>query len=234
MPNQTFLNLPDKKRQLITELAIAEFASRDYDSASISNVVKQAKIAKGSFYQYFEDKKDLYLYLVDLATQEKLTFLKAAQPPQPQMGFFAYLRWLFSASAQFDLSHPALSQIVNRAMYGDVPFREEVMQHTQLASSDYLYELVKGGIDQGDIDPSVSPNLAVFIISTLASGLRDFIPQQLRLNSRQLTQSTIPNLDMAAIDEIFDDLIRVIEHGIGTASSAKVPALNVSELNSAD
>ncbi len=63
MPNQTVFNLPDKKRTKISELAIAEFANADYDNASISNIVKQAKIAKGSFYQYFEDKADLYLYL---------------------------------------------------------------------------------------------------------------------------------------------------------------------------
>lgn len=223
MPTHTFFNLPGQKRQLITELAIAEFARHDYDSASISNVVKQAKIAKGSFYQYFEDKKDLYLYLVDLATQQKLAFLKAAQPPQPQMGFFAYLRWLFSASAQFDLAHPALSQIVNRAMYGDVPFREDVMQRTRLASSDYLYELVKDGIAQGDIDPGVSPELAVFLINTLANGLRDFIPQQLGLNAGQLTQGTPADLDMAAIEQIFDDLVQALEHGIGQPLSSALP-----------
>lgn len=226
MPSPTFFNLPDPKRQLITDLAIAEFASHDYDSASISNVVKQAKIAKGSFYQYFEDKKDLYLYLVDLATQQKIAFLKAARPPQPQMDFFPYLRWLFSASAQFDLSHPALSRIVNRAIYGDVPFRKDVMQQTQLASSDYLYELVKRGIAQGDINPEVSPDLAVFIVNTLAGGLRDFIPQQLGLETSQLTQGTPPDLNMAAIEQIFDDLVQVLEHGIGQPAPAAPPHQN--------
>ncbi|NJN22682.1 MAG: TetR/AcrR family transcriptional regulator [Leptolyngbya sp. RL_3_1] len=215
MPNSTFFNLPEPKRQKIIDLAIAEFASRDYDSASISNVVKQAKIAKGSFYQYFADKKDLYLYLVELAMQQKIAFLKAAHPPQPQMGFFPHLRWLFSASTQFDLSHPALSQIVNRAMYGDVPFREDVLQRTQFASSGYLYDLIKGGIEQGDINASVSPDLALFVINGLSSGLRDFIPQQLGLDTEQLAQGTPPELDMTAIEKIFDDLVQVLEQGLG-------------------
>lgn len=92
MPNQTFFNLSDKKRQAIIEIAIAEFASHDYDSASITKIVKQAKIAKGSFYQYFEDKKELYLYLVDLASKKKLAFLQAAKSPESNMGFFPYLR----------------------------------------------------------------------------------------------------------------------------------------------
>lgn len=218
MPKPTFFNLTNTKRQIIVDYAIAEFASHDYDSASISNVVKQAKIAKGSFYQYFEDKKDLYLYLVDLATQEKIAFLKAAQPPQPQMGFFSHLRWLFSASTQFDLSHPALSQIVNRAVYGDIPFREDVLQRTQFASSGYLYDLVKRGIEQGDISTGISPDLAVFMINSLAGGLRDFIPQQLGLGAEQLTQGTPPDLDMTSLERIFDELVQVLEHGIGQPS----------------
>ena len=76
MPNQTFFNLPDKKRQTITDLANAEFANNNYQNALITKIVKQAKIAKSSFYQYFEDKKELYLYLVDSANKEKLAFMQ--------------------------------------------------------------------------------------------------------------------------------------------------------------
>ncbi|MBE9077201.1 TetR/AcrR family transcriptional regulator [Romeria aff. gracilis LEGE 07310] len=221
MPNQTFFNLPDKKRQLITELAIAEFASYDYDTASISNVVKQAKIAKGSFYQYFEDKKDLYLYLVNLAHQQKIDFLQQARPPKPEIGFFAYLRWLFRESAQFDLSHPALSQIINRAVYGNVPFRDEVLKQIQSASLLYVYRLVEQGVSQGDIDSGIDPDLATFVINTLADGLRYFIPQRLGLNPEQLTSEGAPEIDMQAVEQIFDELIYVLEHGMGSSSITK-------------
>jgi TetR/AcrR family transcriptional regulator len=65
MPKPTFFNLTDDKRQRLIDLAIEEFAENDYDLASISKIVAQAGIAKGSFYQYFEDKKDLYQYLLE-------------------------------------------------------------------------------------------------------------------------------------------------------------------------
>ena len=170
MPNQTFFNLPDKKRQTITKLAIAEFANNDYQNASITKIVKQAKIAKGSFYQYFEDKKELYLYLVDSANKEKLAFMQQAKPPEPKMGFFPYLRWLFDVGTKFDLTHPALSQIINRAVYGDVPFREEVLAMTQASSNEYLKQLVQNGIEQGDVADDINLDMAVFAINTLAKG----------------------------------------------------------------
>ncbi|MEG4457512.1 MAG: TetR/AcrR family transcriptional regulator [Microcoleus sp.] len=222
MPTQTFFNLPEAKRQTIVKLAIAQFASHDYKIASISNIVKQAKIAKGSFYQYFEDKKDLYLYLVDLAHQQKIDFLQQAKPPGLEMGFFPYLRWLFRESAQFDLSHPALSQIINRAVYGDVPFRDEVLKRTQSVSLMYVHGLVKQGIDRGDIDPGIDPDFAAFVISALADGLRDFIPGRLSLNSEQLTEAGVPELDMQVVEQVFDDLIGVLEHGMGRSSDTKL------------
>lgn len=88
MPKETFFNLPEEKRQRILDLAIEEFAHHDYQNASISRIVAEASIAKGSFYQYFEDKADLYRYLLNLIFQEKQRVLATIQPPDPQMGNF--------------------------------------------------------------------------------------------------------------------------------------------------
>lgn len=220
MPHQTFFNLPDKKRQAITDLAIAEFASHDYDSASITKIVKQAKIAKGSFYQYFEDKKELYLYLVNLATKEKLAFLQAATPPQSEMGFFLYLRWLFGVGIKFDLNHPALSQILYRTVYGDIPFRDEVLAMNQASSTEYMKQLVQKGIKDGDIATDISSDMAVFVINTLAEGLRNYIPAQLNLDTKELAEKGVDkNIDLKVIDKIFDDLFQVLEHGLSNKSA---------------
>lgn len=64
MPTQTFFNLSEEKQQRLIAGAMKEFSSKSLNDASISNIVKNAKISRGSFYQYFEDKKDLYFYLI--------------------------------------------------------------------------------------------------------------------------------------------------------------------------
>ena len=221
MPNQTFFNLPDKKRQTIADLAIAEFANNDYQNASITKIVKQAKIAKGSFYQYFEDKKELYLYLVDLASKEKLAFLQQAKPPESDMGFFPYLRWLFGVGTKFDLTHPALSQIVYRSVYyGDLPFRDEVLAMTQASSTEYIKQLVFQGIEDGDIATDINPDMAVFAINTLGEGLRHYIPAQLSLDTKQLAQKGVQtDIDLDAVNHIFDELFHFLEHGLGNKTS---------------
>ncbi|SFK01801.1 regulatory protein, tetR family [Marinilactibacillus piezotolerans] len=64
MPTQTFFNLPEQKKQRLIAGAMKEFTERSLNEASISNIVKNAEISRGSFYQYFEDKKDLYFFLI--------------------------------------------------------------------------------------------------------------------------------------------------------------------------
>lgn len=64
LPTQTFFNLPDQKKERLIAGAMKEFTERSLNEASISNIVKNAEISRGSFYQYFEDKKDLYFYLI--------------------------------------------------------------------------------------------------------------------------------------------------------------------------
>lgn len=64
LPTQTFFNLPEQKKQRLIAGAMKEFTERSLNEASISNIVKNAEISRGSFYQYFEDKKDLYFFLI--------------------------------------------------------------------------------------------------------------------------------------------------------------------------
>ncbi|RKQ33564.1 TetR/AcrR family transcriptional regulator [Oceanobacillus halophilus] len=71
MPKRTFFNLPEQKRQNLMQAAEEEFAKSPLYEASISNIVKSAGIPRGSFYQYFEDKEDVYFYLLKEETKTR-------------------------------------------------------------------------------------------------------------------------------------------------------------------
>lgn len=65
MPKQTFLNLSKDKQELFIHAAKKEFSRVPLYEASISNIIKDAGIPRGSFYQYFDDKEDVYFFLLD-------------------------------------------------------------------------------------------------------------------------------------------------------------------------
>ena len=64
MCTETFLRLPEEKRGRFLEAAWAEFTRVKFADASINQIVRHAGIPRGSFYQYFADKEDLFHYLL--------------------------------------------------------------------------------------------------------------------------------------------------------------------------
>lgn len=64
MAKQTFLNLPEDKRENIINALKKEFSRVALKDALVSNIIKDAKIPRGSFYQYFEDIEDAYYFVI--------------------------------------------------------------------------------------------------------------------------------------------------------------------------
>lgn len=60
MPTSTFYHLPPEKRQRLVEAAWQEFTRVSFADASINRIIQAARIPRGSFYQYFADKEDLF------------------------------------------------------------------------------------------------------------------------------------------------------------------------------
>lgn len=66
MCTETFLHLPEEKRHRFLDAAWEEFTAVSFGEASINQIIRRAGIPRGSFYQYFTDKEDLFSYLMEL------------------------------------------------------------------------------------------------------------------------------------------------------------------------
>ncbi|MFQ5611862.1 MAG: TetR/AcrR family transcriptional regulator [Anaerolineae bacterium] len=53
------------RRQRLIEAGLAVFAEMGYHRAKVSDIVRQAGVAQGTFYLYFASKKDLFLTLLN-------------------------------------------------------------------------------------------------------------------------------------------------------------------------
>ena len=60
----TFKNLPKEKRIRILNAAKKEFSRVPFEKVLISNIIKEAKIPRGSFYQYFDSIEQLFITLL--------------------------------------------------------------------------------------------------------------------------------------------------------------------------
>ncbi|MFS0775009.1 TetR/AcrR family transcriptional regulator [Neobacillus sp. 3P2-tot-E-2] len=76
MPKQTYFHLSKDKQETLIAAAKTEFSRVPLHEASVANIIKSAGIPRGSFYQYFEDKEDLFYYLLNqLAKKNNQRFI---------------------------------------------------------------------------------------------------------------------------------------------------------------
>lgn len=75
MAKQTFLNLPDEKKEKIIKALKKEFSRASLKDSLVSNIIKDAQIPRGSFYQYFDDIEDSFYFIVDEYSKKIKKFL---------------------------------------------------------------------------------------------------------------------------------------------------------------
>lgn len=200
MVKQTFLNLPENKRQQIINIALEEFATKSYTKASLNNIVNRAGIAKGSMYQYFEDKKDLYTFVFNMALEERFSYIN--EHMDSNADFFQLFEKVSLLATEFDMKHPLLGKILLNVME---PFREDVLQEvherSRQASLEFLERKLQEGQARGEVREDIDTKLAVNFMYALGEGLSNYLLQLLGVDvkgylknekiARELTQEMI-------------------------------------------
>lgn len=101
MPKDTFYNLNNEKKEKIFDAAVSEFSIRRFSEASINQIVKTADIPRGSFYQYFSGKEDIYLYIVSEIEKKQAVVLSFIERHADRKGAFDEL--IYQARAAIEL-----------------------------------------------------------------------------------------------------------------------------------
>ncbi len=214
MPYETFFNLPEEKRQAILDVLLDEFAENDYRSVSISRIVDRAGIAKGSFYQYFEDKKDCYQYLIQLAMEEKTRFMQQAAPLEGGADMFTILRWMFKAGLTFEFSNPRLSQIGYRALFDDVPLPEGTLSLIHNGGQAFFAQMIEQNIEAGTVREDVDPVLTAFLLNTIFNHLGQFLLERFDISAELLLEKSVAAFSADEVVKDMDQVISILEHGL--------------------
>ncbi|SNT00923.1 transcriptional regulator, TetR family [Anaerovirgula multivorans] len=215
MPTQTFFNLPEEKRNKIIESAINEFSTHSYEAASLNKIVEEAGISKGSMYQYFEDKKDLYLYLLDVAGQIKLSYMQGIIDETDD--FFTTLEKVIIASSKFNLEHPGLSQLVINMLSGNNdPFPYETFQHLRQTGQNWVTQLITNAQVNNQIRTDLDPSFLAYLVNQMTIDFGNYLMENNNLtHADMLKGKTIP---ADTIKNATYNFISVLRDGISVRS----------------
>ncbi|MBZ4423232.1 TetR/AcrR family transcriptional regulator [Myxococcus sp. RHSTA-1-4] len=208
MPTSTFFRLPDERRERLVNEAIIEFSDRSYTEASLSQIARRASIPKGSVYQYFEDKLDLYRWLLtEEAPRRKREFIGAATQDGD---FWARLETFIERGMAFLVEHPRLARLSAAAAAPTAVVEVRGLYKAICeAGIAELRAVLAEGAASGALKTSDLDVATRFVATLIGPGLTDVILQELgaelhevlasdnlrkRLNSRRrraLAQQTV-------------------------------------------
>jgi len=198
MPKDTFFNLSLEKRTRIEEAAIDEFSTFNFDSASVNRIVEGAEIAKGSFYQYFKDKKDLYMHIMDIIVKKKLEYMTPTIMNPFGVDVFTLLREMYKSGLTFALEHPKLLEIGNKLLLDqNNEIYKEIMKENKAKSDVVFLQILQAAKDRGEVRDEIDLEMASYLLTNLNIAVADYHMKKSDIHQYSITM-------METIDKFID------------------------------
>ncbi|MEW6264214.1 MAG: TetR/AcrR family transcriptional regulator [Thermodesulfobacteriota bacterium] len=166
MPKTTFNQLAPDKRERIISAAAALFARHGLDRADVAEIARRAGVAKGSLYNYFDSKDDLFLHV---CRDGLVRFRQAVYGGlEPDQDLFAQIRHVFSQGAAFALDRPEYIRLyMSVSAAGLERFADELSPEIESFFARRFARLVEEGSRRGRVRPDLDVNLAAWLINSL-------------------------------------------------------------------
>lgn len=215
MANQTFLNLTVTRQEEILLTAYEEFAIKGFDAASLSSIIKKLNLAKGSFYRYFNSKKELYAFLVNDAFTKRLSNLEQLVE-EDQHDFFQLIEDNFMAKVQFDLENPIIGGFLYRVLIETdnkelkdiigLLYKQVLGMVKELISHDYFKDQL-GVFDE---------DLLSFNIFHMQMGLYTFLSLKYNIDYEENIRNNKPILSIPAeeLQKVIKEQVHFLKNGI--------------------
>ena len=209
MPKDTFINLKKDKKKKLTDAFLKEFATHSFDDASITSVVKSLGIAKGSVYQYFNDKLDLYMYLINECSSVKVKYLESVDRAN-FTNFWDYFRIIYECGYQFDIENPLQSHFLHNLVQNiNSPSVRSLYDEMIKQTVSAFEKMVEHEIKLGQFRTDIPVETMGFIL--YKAGLS--IMEQLEYTGVIVPQESINN-NLPVYQGKKDDLMNVVDNTI--------------------
>ena len=215
MPTKTYHNLPEEKRQKIEEAAIAEFAANPLQSASINSIVSKAGIAKGSFYQYFDNIEDLHGHILTIVRNKKLEVVNSLPLDSTNLDTFRYLKRVLQAAVEFQIRYPDLASI-ERFQRLSANHLSSVDPETgeRMSGDGRFHAFLTQGILHDDIATWVDVDMAAFMLEIIESGIAPYLVERIGDKVPATASGKLFSVLDRPTQDLFDNLMDILEAGL--------------------
>ena len=196
MPKQTFINLDHDKQERVIRSAIAEFQENGFANAKVGNIAKKADIAKGSIYQYFDDKEALFIDTVSWA----VAYLQQFREHQTLLNNLDVFEYLLSSGRQrIELirKEPDLSKFLQDVYAGKyISVMQREIQELWWVSDNSILKMIEMGKNKGSIRQDVDDDVLVVFFKATLEMIDQMIIEWMDAKSTQVIEKDLETLDL--------------------------------------
>jgi AcrR family transcriptional regulator len=166
VPKETFFKIADEKRERLLREAARLFAERGFNQTDMAQLASRAGVAKGSIYNYFENKEDLYLYVCRDGMRRSREAIYGRM--DPEWDVYRQIEHIFRQGARFIQNHPEyLILYANISSAGMERFSVQMSREVEKYTADHLKWLIRRDMQRGLVRDDVDVNFAAFMVNSL-------------------------------------------------------------------
>ena len=174
MPKRTFFRLDEDKRERVIRAAINEFRSNGYENSKVGVIATNASIANGSIYQYFEDKRELFLYCVNW-TIENFIREQDRQMPLAGMDLFEYFQTGLPDRISYWRQEPELAMFAHELINGAISFPPGETNNVRGLYGAHIPKLIANGRKWGSLRGDIDEDILALLITGVVREVEELI-----------------------------------------------------------
>jgi len=210
MPKPTFSNIAPEKRERVLKEAARLFATRGFAETDMAELASRAAVSKGSLYDYFESKEDLYLSVCrDALARSRRAVYGGIKP---DWDIYRQIDHIFRKGTAFARANPEYVRMyLNVSASGMEQFADKLTLEVEGYTSDHLKVLLKQGIEDGIVRSDVDVNLAAFLINSIyIIFLASLVSRHYQIRMKEYLE-IMGRIDARSATEQLDNVIFTIE-----------------------
>jgi len=179
--NNAFYQLERAKQDTIINAALKEFTENGFEKASTNKIVKKAGIGKGTLFYYFNNKKDLFVFLIEYCLKIiRESFFNRIDTTERDL----IERWKKVSLIKLDYlkQYPNAMNFITRAVVQEEEHLNEALKEQIAILQADAEEILYRNIDYSLFRKDVNPERAMKLIQWVFSGYEE----EMRLHFKQV------------------------------------------------
>lgn len=161
----------EERKLTLLQAALECFSAKGYYASTVDDIVSYSKLSKGSFYNYFESKEDIFINLLKQQREESLkklnTNLNKIDSPMEKMKY-----WI-NSDIPYDLNKKKMMRIhIEFWLYStDSPDVQHILKDRFDIMFGMTKDIILQGIEAGEFKQDIDPEKASALFWELHDGI---------------------------------------------------------------